>query len=328
MNDIPKYSIIIPAYNAEKTISNTINSVIKQNVKDWELIVVENGSTDNTTEVVSSFLYDERIQILHSEKGVSFARNLGIVPSKGEWIIFLDADDELTNNALDIFERVAHQDTDVIIGLYNYEQSICDEAINEITDIETYICECLNNPTRRCNVTGKAFNSKLIHENKFEFDTNLTHAEDSLFYLNVLLHSNKVIQINSSVYLYNYVSGSAVRRANFKQFDKYIPTIKKIQLLIGNKPNIQKEMNSFILNQVLIVLVNNVFTNDSEYKFKDLVTVEKEILNLDIVKNALDNLSFLYCDKVRKIMFRLMQMHSYKLLGMICCYKNYKNTKK
>lgn len=329
MQTSPKYSIIVPAYNAEKTISSTIRSVKNQNIIDWELIVVENGSNDNTSEIVTSFLEDSRIKLLHSEKGVSSARNLGISSSNGNWIIFLDADDELTKNALDVFEQgTCEDDADVVVGLYNYEQNYCDGSKNLITDIETFICKCLNDPTRRCNVTGNAFNNELIQKYDCKFDKSLTHAEDSLFYLNVLLHSNKVIQINGSVYLYNYVSGSAVRRTNFNQFEKYIPTIQKMQLLIGNDSKLQKEMNSFILNQVLIVLVNNVFTNENGYKFNDLVKIEKEILNLDVVNDALENVSFNYCDNTRKIVFKLMEMHCYKLLGMICSYKNHMNQKK
>ena len=74
MNDnvvSPKFTIIIPAYNAEKFIDIAINSVLRQTLNDWELIIVENGSTDNTTAICMEFLTDKRISLLHSEKGVS-----------------------------------------------------------------------------------------------------------------------------------------------------------------------------------------------------------------------------------------------------------------
>lgn len=74
----PKFSVIIPAYNAEKFIHIAIQSVQEQTINEWELIIVENGSTDNTTAVCEKFLNDKRIKLLHSEKGVSSARNKGI----------------------------------------------------------------------------------------------------------------------------------------------------------------------------------------------------------------------------------------------------------
>lgn len=74
----PIFSIIIPAYNAEKFIHIAVESVQKQTVEDWELIIVENGSTDHTAVICEKFLADRRIILLHSEKGVSAASDAGI----------------------------------------------------------------------------------------------------------------------------------------------------------------------------------------------------------------------------------------------------------
>lgn len=87
-------SVIMPAYNAEKTIETAIESVVHQTEKDWELIVVDDGSTDNTKKIIEKYT-DERIKYVYNnlEKGVSNSRNLGISKARGEWIAFLDSDD-------------------------------------------------------------------------------------------------------------------------------------------------------------------------------------------------------------------------------------------
>lgn len=89
-------SIIMPAYNAEKTISEAVKSVLSQTVKTWELIVIDDGSTDKTATILSELAaMDGRIRFLQNEKnqGVSYTRNRAVESAKGEWIAFLDSDD-------------------------------------------------------------------------------------------------------------------------------------------------------------------------------------------------------------------------------------------
>lgn len=95
-----KFSVIIPAYNAEKFITRSLNSVLNQTYKDFEIIVVNDGSTDKTKEVVGQ-INDERIKVINkNNEGVSVARNTGIKNSIGDYICFLDADDEFLPNHL------------------------------------------------------------------------------------------------------------------------------------------------------------------------------------------------------------------------------------
>lgn len=89
-------TVVMPAYNAEKTIREAVGSVIAQTVKDWELIVIDDGSTDNTVAILTELAgSDSRIRFLQNEKnsGVSYTRNRAVALSKGEWIAFLDSDD-------------------------------------------------------------------------------------------------------------------------------------------------------------------------------------------------------------------------------------------
>jgi len=90
---MPKISVIIPAYNAEKTIRETIESVCKQTFSDFELIIINDGSKDKTLEIAQS-IKDKRIKVFcYENRGLSTARNRGISKANGEYIAFLDADD-------------------------------------------------------------------------------------------------------------------------------------------------------------------------------------------------------------------------------------------
>ena len=111
-------SIIVPLYNKEKFIETTINSVLQQTYKDFELIIVDDGSTDDSAAIVEA-IKDPRIRLIKKKnEGVSAARNFGISKSNGEWLLFLDADDELAENALARFIEYAvlYQGTDVFIA--------------------------------------------------------------------------------------------------------------------------------------------------------------------------------------------------------------------
>lgn len=103
-------SVVIPLYNKAHTIVNTLNTVINQSYKDFEVIIVNDGSTDNGVEVIQKHFTDNRIRIINQKNaGVSAARNKGVEESKGEWIAFLDGDDEWHPEYLSIMQSLIHK---------------------------------------------------------------------------------------------------------------------------------------------------------------------------------------------------------------------------
>ena len=113
---MPKISIIIPLYNKEAAIERTIQSVLCQEFHDFELIVVNDGSTDHSLDVVKG-ISDERIRIINQQNsGVSAARNRGMNEANGEYVLFLDADDNLLENALNLISCA--DGYDVVFGSF------------------------------------------------------------------------------------------------------------------------------------------------------------------------------------------------------------------
>ena len=99
----PKFSIIIPFFNSESTLKRAVDSVISQSVADWELILVNDGSIDQSDRIAKSYLEDQRVSYFYQEnKGVSAARNLGASKAMADWLIFLDSDDKLKKEILSV----------------------------------------------------------------------------------------------------------------------------------------------------------------------------------------------------------------------------------
>ena len=152
----PFFSIVMATYNRAYCIENAINSVLKQNFKDWELIIVDDGSTDNTEEVVKKYLDDKRIKYIKLQKnsGVNVARNRGYKEARGEWLFDLDSDNYLTDDGLiKRYEEVKRVNFDMIkflvktpkgkvlkpknykVGFLNYKEVVCGKNSGEFTTV-------------------------------------------------------------------------------------------------------------------------------------------------------------------------------------------------
>lgn len=106
LQKIPFFSIVIPTYNREKFIRGAIESVLRQSYENWELLVVDDGSTDNTKEIIQDYLSETRIKYVYqANQERSAARNRGIMESRAKWICFLDSDDQFLSNHLEVFSE-------------------------------------------------------------------------------------------------------------------------------------------------------------------------------------------------------------------------------
>ena len=116
---IPKVSIIIPVYNAEKAVCRCVDSVLDQEYTDFELLLMDDGSKDGSPAILDEYAEkDERVRVVHKENsGVSATRNMALGMARGDWIQFLDADDWITKDATKLFVRTAEEnDADMVIA--------------------------------------------------------------------------------------------------------------------------------------------------------------------------------------------------------------------
>ena len=180
-------SIIIPLYNKATSIKRTIHSVLSQSYTDFELIIINDGSTDNSAEIVNKQFYDKRIRYIYQDNaGVSSARNRGIKEAIGEWILFLDADDVLYPNALKILISKSVFNTNIISGnFYSTDENskktgvkLCKEGIIQ-NNYFSYYWKLFSIRTG-CALINK---NLLI---KYQFDESLSRFEDLKFIIDIL----------------------------------------------------------------------------------------------------------------------------------------------
>jgi glycosyltransferase involved in cell wall biosynthesis len=127
---MPQISVIMCNFNKEKYVSEAIRSVLNQTLSDWELLIVDDGSTDNSVSIINSFKYDKRIKIIHNEKnrGKPWCLNLAVNESASPLIGILDSDDALFENALEEMVKVHNENPDAGMAYSQYEN--CDEKMS------------------------------------------------------------------------------------------------------------------------------------------------------------------------------------------------------
>lgn len=217
---MPTVSIIVPVYNAENYLHKCIDSLLNQNYTDFELILVNDGSKDNSGKICDEYAEkDNRIKVIHKENGgVSSARNRGLDEACGKYIMFCDSDDYVDNQFCCALVNLANNDTDCLImggvtlldesentvellcNEYHYEESV---SLSNQEFCELYVKLNTNGSFQLMHMPiNKLYSRKIIEENALRFDTSITYNEDIIFNLYYLNKTKNVKIFNKSIYYY------------------------------------------------------------------------------------------------------------------------------
>lgn len=309
------YSVIIPAYNAAPFIKRAVDSIRSQDCDSWEIIIVENGSTDDTYEIASG-MSNDKIRVFQSEKGVSNARNLGIEKAQGDWIIFLDADDEILPGSLKAMKHDLDNETNLIS--YRYEHNLASGKRTSYSgndEISSYVVECMNDPTQRCNSTAVLFNRRFLIDNNIRFDKNLSHAEDTVFLIKTVTKAETIKDRELSIYRVIPNENSAVHSMSDQAIDSYCNSIRAAKGILSNRSQqIDNAFCVFAISQLLVILVNGVYAANP---FSTSVKKTKELCGRDLFKEALDYVDVSGLPMSRKVTMTLLKKHLYMLAGVI-----------
>lgn len=205
-------SIIIPVYNAEKYLRECVESVLNQDYIDIELILIDDGSIDNSSTICQSFK-DPRVKYIKKENGgVSSARNEGLRLVSGEYVSFLDSDDTLPSNAISsLFCAIENNEVDVAMGphCFMYENSYLKHSTRlhpGVYEMNTLLSGFIDDGTLSGfllgSVCGAIYKTDIIRTYNITFDSEIKHNEDGLFNLEYALYAKKLAVI--SIYVYNY----------------------------------------------------------------------------------------------------------------------------
>lgn len=186
--DIPSISVIVPVYNAEMSLRQCIDSILGQSYKDFELLLIDDGSKDNSPSICDEYAAkDNRVKVFHKiNGGVSSARNLGLENALGEWITFIDADDYITDG---YFDAIDERDEDILIkGYKKFENTgiVAGRAADELLGMPVFsdfISQFVTDSLLRCP-WAKFYKRSLIGDLRFLTDMKI--GEDAWFVFNYL----------------------------------------------------------------------------------------------------------------------------------------------
>ena len=217
----PKISVIVPVYKVEKYLPECIESVLAQTFTDFELILVDDGSPDNSGAICDAYAArDPRIRVFHKENGgVTSARRLGVERSRAEWIMFVDSDDVVSTDALALLFAHADADTDIVEG--EYELFSGDVPVNRTGKIYSGVSMSSNvtdyaagigNGIWLAGPFAKIFCKRLLTPWVMSVPARFNVGEDVLMNLRAAVSGlRKAVKLRQSVYFYRFRDGSAMR---------------------------------------------------------------------------------------------------------------------
>lgn len=266
-------SIIVPIYNAEKYLDSCIQSVLRQTYTNWELILIDDGSTDKSGRIAEEYGFaDERITVFHQKNlGVSLARNQGIDEATGNYVVFLDADDEFIEDCLAKTVNIAEEtNADVVAGRSCENQELFQDRI-----IWTG-AEALENSLKDHLFTYSAC-AKLIRREfigKTRFTPDIRINEDSYFVFQLLCKQNVFVLTNDVIYFYRANSESSSRTV-FSE--KYFDILKVSDLKYKKIEEQFPQMHDLAKNMLLKARMNvlRILAVRTRDEYRD---VEKKLL--------------------------------------------------
>lgn len=268
-----RFSIIVPVYNVEKYLSKCLDSIINQTNKDYEILIINDGSTDNSQEIINKYVKDYPSKVksyIKENGGLSDARNFGVKKATGEYLIFVDSDDFLDIKLLENLENIVQKNE---IDLIGYSLATVDTLLKITSTVEkpTFFNEPGQVALEKLISSNQYFESACYYaynrefwiKNNFEFAKDLYHEDFGLTPI-VLLTASKVTCINFIGYYYYQTPDSITRTDNLEKEKK-----KAFDLLI-HFDNIRKHIDNISISSKTQELLNSYIANALLYRFNNI----------------------------------------------------------
>lgn len=314
MKDI---SIIVPVYNSENYIERCVISIINQTLPNWELILVDDYSTDNSFKLCKNYeKIDNRIiSIINKDKGVSNARNTGIANASGKYILFVDSDDEISVNCCETMMKNIGT-SDFLFSGYSisYDGGVREKKINVPKLFDSSLeefCKVIDQYLKNTFLQGpcwKLFKRELILKNNICFPPELSYGEDAFFVYEYLKFSKKIKAIEECTYTY-YVHQQDSLSHGFRR-DKYIINIdlnKKIREICNLNRIDYREQYFYNLRNFFCSYLNDV----------TFIKSKKEAIL--VIKEAAENI-----ETINAFILNYKLSLKHKIISLIINCKNYR----
>lgn len=328
-----KISIIVPVYNVEKYLSMCIDSILEQTFTNFELLLINDGSSDGSGEICDEYARrDSRIRAFHkSNGGASSARNLGLEKAIGEWGTFIDADDWVSPNFIEnLYKPILSDNTIEFVqaGCTNYVNNKIAEVEQQYDYLVSTDSIYLFNHFRGLTVSKMFRLDNVIRTFNLTFDEQMRTAEDMAFTLDYILHIKKYCFISEVGYYYRYNPNSLTHTRKNKPYDVALVEFKhlysSVQRYIDkykisqNDIAFRKEQNaSTLFNALKCLYLNNYHIDKRKKHLRNDFSKEERNVLAYLKTNFIDGLiSFFY--KVGLIgVFDILMSIRFKVIGLI-----------
>lgn len=272
-------SIIVPIYNAESTLMRCLDSILRQTITDFEVLLINDGSTDGSENICLRYSsVDERFRFFSQKNsGVSKARNLGLFHSKGDWITFIDADDWIEPDMLEFLTTIREENVDVVMGGYVmntqkkitysvltaeriYKNNFSSYALSTlIPEASSYYDGFKMSFGIMANVCGKFVRKELLIKNQIQFDEKLKLGEDGLFWLKCYIKAKNFIIVNKHIYHYEIMPTTAnfKFRPNILKFNEHY--ITAYHSLVNNIDQRMRDEYSVLIYYRAYICLRNLY---------------------------------------------------------------------
>lgn len=264
---MPQISIIVPIYNVEPYLRGGLNSLLVQSFKDFEVICINDGSKDKSAEILAEYATkDSRIKVITQQnQGVSFARNAGLNAAIGEYIAFMDPDDYLHPQALELFYKIITQsNVDMVFGdcqitAETYHEIISDLEVEKVKGCElAFPLEVMMKSQYNIqhSVWNRLYRKSAIGEQRF---IEAKVAEDLEFTALLLAKFSKIAKVDAITYFY-YCRTDSAMNSNFNKakIDSYCHVVKSLHQHWNTKSNLEYKALKWYKTMLLKVLLNKL----------------------------------------------------------------------
>lgn len=314
-------TIIVPIYNAEKSLHRCIDSILSQTFQDWELLLIDDGSTDISAEICDEYAAkDQRIKVFHKKNsGVSSARNIGLDNVKGEWITFVDADDFVKEPYLIHLLEHSQKQVDLVISyaeIHNgndiKKESYPSKLVDD-TNFESIFIE--NDMHWHTSPWSKLYKRCIIEEHHLRFCEGMHIGEDAVFLYSYMLYSNKIYISPDTDYCYfAYIPGSLTKRVNSLASETL--AYNQIRVIVESLISQKSIKNPIALNNLNWLIASyqrrilNALYHNKIQKQKRLSILKNTNWNY-YIKHIHSN------SQKEKILIALLKRHLYRLYDLV-----------
>ena len=316
-----KISVIIPVYGVEKYIDKCLNSLVKQSLKEIEIIVVNDGTKDNSQEIIDKYVkkYPDKVKSFIKENGgQGSARNYGLEKANGEYIGYVDGDDFIEKDMYKkLYNKAKELNYDIVVcGNYNVSEDYKTRNIDVF--INNYNTDLENILFGKMAVWNKIYKKDILINNKLEFKQKVWY-EDLAFTLKAIINSNSYAFVDEPLYDYLIREGSTMNNSNVKRNLEILEAFDDILLYI--KKNKKKEY----LNKIEFLAIDHIYISA-------IVRVLRAKADNNIKKETIDRLINYMSEnfpnykrneyistlsKNRKIIYNLINMRLYGIIKLI-----------